>query len=247
VSFISALRFLTVVPVPLRQQATKTQIGRSQAYFPLVGLLIGLLLVGLDYVFGLHLPVSLASGLLLVTLVLITGANHLDGFIDTCDGLVGGKTPEQRREIMRDTRVGAFGVVGAVSLLLLKYVSIAGLPDSSRMEALILMPVLGRWAVVCCIFAFPYARPEGLGRAFKDEASWLTVGVASVVALAVAVGFLHLQGLAVMSGVGLVTLALGVLLKQKFGGLTGDTYGAVIEVGEVVSLILVIAIPELTW
>lgn len=114
-----------------------------------------------------------------------------------------------------------------------------------------LMPVLGRWSVVCSIFAFPYARPEGLGRAFKDHATWLTVAVATVVALAASFGFLRLTGLAIMLGVGIVTLALSLILNRKFAGLTGDAYGAIIEVGEVTSLILAIALlkalPSWNW
>jgi adenosylcobinamide-GDP ribazoletransferase len=245
VGFFTALRFLTVLP--LGRQTRPEVVGRSLVYFPLVGLLLGLLLAGLYWALQDVLPISVVSGVLLVFLVLITGATHLDGFIDTCDGLVAGKTPQQRWEIMRDSRVGAFGVVGASCLLLLKYASLAGLPESSRMWALVLMPVLGRWVVVGSIAAFPYARPEGLGRAFKDQATWLTVAVATIVALAVSVGFLRLTGLAIMFGVGLVTLSLSVILKRKFAGLTGDTYGAVIEVGEVTSLILAIALPSWSW
>lgn len=245
--FFAALRFLTVIPLPSRRQAIPEEVGRSLGYFPLVGLLLGLLIMGLDRGLELVLPTSVVSGLLVVVLVLATGAIHLDGFIDTCDGLVAGRTPQQRWEVMRDSRVGAFGVVGACCLLLLKYVSLAGLPESSRMAALVLMPVLGRWAVVCSISAFPYARPEGLGKAFKDGATWPGVALATIIALAASVGFLQLKGLAIMFGVGLVTLTLSLILKRKFAGLTGDTYGAVIEVAEVTAVILAIAIPSWSW
>ncbi|MCX5990995.1 MAG: adenosylcobinamide-GDP ribazoletransferase [Chloroflexi bacterium] len=245
--FFAALRFLTVIPLPSRRQARPEEVGRSLGYFPLVGLLLGLLIMGLDRGLELVLPTSVVSGLLVVVLVLATGAIHLDGFIDTCDGLVAGRTPQQRWEVMRDSRVGAFGVVGACCLLLLKYVSLAGLPESSRMAALVLMPVLGRWAVVCSISAFPYARPEGLGKAFKDGATWPGVALATIIALAASVGFLQLKGLAIMFGVGLVTLTLSLILKRKFAGLTGDTYGAVIEVAEVTAVILAIAIPSWSW
>jgi adenosylcobinamide-GDP ribazoletransferase len=247
VGFFTALRFLTVLPVPLGREAASERVGRSMVYFPFIGLLLGLLLAGLDWALERVLPLSVSSSILLVVLVLVTGATHLDGFIDTCDGMVAGKTPQQRWEIMRDSRVGAFGVVGACCLLLLMYVSLANLPESSRTWALVLMPVLGLWAVVCAIWAFPYARPEGLGRAFKDQATWWMVGVATVVALAVSVATLRLTGLAVMFGVGLVTLLLCVIFKRELAGLTGDTYGAVIVMGELTSLILVIALPSWSW
>jgi adenosylcobinamide-GDP ribazoletransferase len=247
VALFTALRFLTVLPVPLGREADSKRLGRSLVFFPLIGLLLGLFLAGLDWILEHVLPVSVSSGIVLVVLVLITGANHLDGLIDTCDGMVAGRTPEQRREIMRDSRVGAFGVAGACCLLLLMYVSLANLAQSSRFWALALMPVLGRWAVVCAIWAFPYARPEGLGRAFKDQTRWWMVALATVVALAVSVVTLRLTGLAAMLAVGVVTLLLCLIFKHKFAGLTGDSYGAIVVTGELVSLIVVIAEPSWSW
>jgi adenosylcobinamide-GDP ribazoletransferase len=247
VAFFTALRFLTVLPIPVARDTDYGRVGRSLVFFPLIGLLLGLLLAGLDWALDRVLPVSVTSAILLAVLVLVTGATHLDGFIDTCDGMVAGKTPQQRWEIMRDSRVGAFGVVGACCFLLLMYVSLTNLPESSRTWALVLMPVLGRWAVVCAIWAFPYARPEGLGRAFKDQARWWMVALATVAALAVSVAGLWLTGLAIVLGVALLTLLLCVVLKWKFAGLTGDTYGAVIVMGELTGLILVIALPSWSW
>jgi adenosylcobinamide-GDP ribazoletransferase len=247
VGFFTAWRFLTILPLPLGRGASAEQVGRSLVYFPVVGLVLGLALAGLDRGLDSVLPVSVLSGLLLVILVLVSGATHLDGFIDTCDGLVAGRSPEQRREIMRDSRVGAFGVVGACCLIVLKYASLAALSDGSRTWTLAVMPVLGRWMVVCAIAAFPYARPEGLGRTFKNQATWLTVAAATVVGLAASVGFLRLTGLAIMFGVALVALSVCAILNRKFAGLTGDTYGAVIEVAEVTTLVLASALPRWSW
>jgi adenosylcobinamide-GDP ribazoletransferase len=167
--------------------------------------------------------------------------------MDTCDGLAGGRTLQQRREIMRDSRIGAFGAIGAFCLLLLKYVSLEGLTESSRFGALVLMPALGRWTAVFSIYAFPYARGEGLGRAFKDQATWPILVVATAFVVGVSVGFLALKGLALVAGVGLVSLVVAAVLSHRFAGLTGDNYGAVTEVAEVVALLLVIAIPAWSW
>ena len=245
--FFVALTFLTVIPVPLRRQASPEEAGRSLAYFPLVGLVIGYAVEGLDQALGLVLPSSVVNGFLVVALVLVTGAIHLDGFIDTCDGLVAGRTPQQRWEVMRDSRVGSFGVVGAFCLLLLKYASLGALPEPSRTGALVLMPVLGRWAVVCSMFAFPYARPEGLGKVFKEQATWPRVVLATVFALGLSLAFLRLGGVALMLCVGLVALALATLLRYRFAGLTGDTYGAIIEVAEVAALLHAILVPAWSW
>lgn len=238
--FLAALQFLTIIPSPLRREATLREAGHSVVYFPLIGLGIGGLLYGLDLLFSLVLPSALVNILLLIALVLLTGAHHLDGFIDTCDGMAGGRSPEQRLEIMRDSRAGSFGVVGACCLLLTKYVSLLLLPGALRMAGLILMPVLSRWAMVYAIFGYPYARKtQGMGQTFKDQTSWLQLAIATLIALAASLLLLKLFGLAVMAGIWLILIIMALFLKRKLGGLTGDTYGAINEVIEVCVLILV--------
>jgi len=140
--FLRALEFLTIIPSPLRREATPREVGRSLVYFPVIGLGIGGLLYGLDQLFHLALPAALVNILLLIALVVLTGAHHLDGFIDTCDGMAAGRSPEERLAIMRDSRVGGLGVVGGCLLLLAKYVSLLVLPGGYRLEGLILMSVL---------------------------------------------------------------------------------------------------------
>lgn len=237
--FLAALQFLTVIPSPLRREATPRQIGRSLVYFPIIGLAIGGGLYGLDRLLALALPSALVNILLLVALVLITGANHLDGFIDTCDGMAAGRSPEERLEIMRDRRAGSFGVVGACCLLLVKYVSLLFLPGPCRMAGLLLMPVLSRWAMVYSIFAYPYARKAGMGQIFKEGASWQRLTIATLIALAISVALMKLLGLALMAGIWLILVAMAIFLRRRLGGLTGDTYGAINEVIEVFVLILV--------
>ncbi len=235
--FLAALQFLTVIP--LRRDVTRREIGRSLAYFPIVGLGIGAALFGLDRLFDLFLPPALGSALLIVALVLFTGANHLDGFIDTCDGMVAHRTPQERLAIMRDSQVGGFGVVGACCLILVKYVSLLFLPGAFRMAALLLMPTLGRWAMVYAIFAYPSARSEGLGQAFKEQANWWRLVIATLIAIAISVALMELFGLAVIAAIWLIVVIMATYLRRKLGGLTGDNYGAINEVIEVFALILV--------
>lgn len=216
-------------------------------FFPVVGALLGLVIAGLDVALGLVLPASIVNGILVVAMLLLTGAIHLDGLIDTCDGLGARGTAQQRWEVMRDSRVGSFGVVGAFSILLLKYLSLGALPESSRLMILLLAPALGRWAAVSAIALFPYARPGGLGRGFKDQVTWARAAMATVMALAIALAALSLQGVAIMLGVWLATTASAAVALRKFEGLTGDTYGAIIEIGELVALLLAIATPAWTW
>jgi len=214
-------------------------LGRSVGYFPIVGIIIGLILVGLNWLLRAVLPPPLVNGLLIVCLVVISGALHLDGFVDTCDGIAGHKTVEDRWQVMHDSRAGSFGIIGVFCLLLLKYISLNSVPETSLMIALVLMPVVSRWAMVYALFAYPSARPSGLGKVFKQGASKLRFAMATIIALVVAVVLAQLAGLAIIFGIWLIVIVIAAYLKRKFSGLSGDTYGAINEVAEVCVLILV--------
>jgi len=253
--FLAALSFLTIIPLPRRREASPEEVGRSIAYFPVVGIIIGLILAGLSWLLGLFLPSAVVNGLLIVSLVAISGALHLDGFVDTCDGIAGHKTVEARWRVMHDSRAGAFGIVGVFLLLLVKYVSLNSVPENLLMATLVLMPVMSRWVMVYAVFAYPYARPAGLGKAFKQEASWQSFAVATVITVVVAIGLarwanvtcFYLAGLAIMFGIWVIVVAMAAYLKRKFAGLTGDTYGAINEVAEVCVLIFVCLLAHNQW
>lgn len=238
-----ALQFLTAIP--LRREASAGGMGRALPYFPLVGLLIGGLLLGLDRLLELAFPAGLVNILLIVALVVVTRALHVDGFIDTCDGLAGGSSAASRLEIMRDSRVGSFGVIGALLLILLLYAALSLLPEEHRLAALVLAPAISRWTMVYAIVAYPYARKrEGLGTSFRDQATLSRTAIATALTLAACGGLMRLEGLAVMAGAWLVAAAVAWYLNTRLGGLTGDTYGAINEVVQVAVLAL---IPLITW
>ena len=253
--FLSALRFLTIIPVPLWREASPKEVGGSLSYFPVVGFIIGLILAILNWLLSLILPPAVVNGWLMAAMVLLSGALHLDGFIDTCDGLAGHRTVEDRWRIMHDSRSGAFGIVGAVVLLLVKYASLSSVPSNLMTATLVIMPVVSRWAMVYAVFAYPYARPEGLGRVFKREANWQRFAIATFITLVVAIGvarwanitYFYLSGLAIMLGIWVIIVAMATYLKRKFSGLTGDTYGAINEVAEVGVLILVCLLAHNQW
>jgi len=206
------------------------------------------MLVALNWLLGLGLPSTVVNALLLAFLVIITGALHLDGFADTCDGIAGHKSVEERWQVMRDSRVGAFGIIGIVLLLLVKYVSLNSLPATSIIPTLIFMPVVSRWSMTYTIFAYPYARSSGLGTPFKQETSRSGFIIATVTALVVALALLpwwQLTGLVVMFGVWLITVMLATYFRHRFSGLTGDNYGTINEVAEAFVLILVILLYRL--
>jgi adenosylcobinamide-GDP ribazoletransferase len=143
---------------------------------------------------------------------------------------------------MSDTKVGAFGIVGAILLLLLKYASLSSAPI---LPALLLMPTLSRWAMVSIIFTFPYAKRSGMGLAFKQGATWQRLAIATTIALIVAVAVLKLWGLVLMTALWLIAFGIAGYFRSRLGGLTGDNYGAINELAEVLVLLLLILIGRL--
>jgi len=245
--FLAALQFLTTLPLPWRDKIGPEDAPRSTGFFPVVGIIIGLILFGLSLALGLLLPSTVVNILLIVSLVVVTGGTHLDGFIDTCDGIGGHKTPEERWHIMHDSRAGGFGIIGVCCLLLAKYLALNSIPTNLLMTTLILMPVVSRWTMVYAIFAHPYARPSGLGKAFKQETGRQKLGIATAIALAVAIGLAWPAGPVIMLGTWAMTVAMAAYLKRKFAGLTGDNYGAINEAAEVCVLILISMLAYHHW
>ncbi|MFC1907881.1 adenosylcobinamide-GDP ribazoletransferase [Chloroflexota bacterium] len=251
--FLVALKFLTIISLPGRREVSPEEMGHSIGYFPVVGIIIGLILAGLNWLLCLLLPLMVANALLIVFLVVITGGLHLDGFVDTCDGIAGHKTIEERWRVMHDSRAGAFGIVGIVLLLLVKYVSLNSLssmsvPSLLTMVTLVFMPVVSRWAMAYAVFVYPYARPSGLGKAFKQGARWPGFTMATLITFLVALAlppWIQLTFLAIMFFAWIITVVMAAYLKRKFSGLTGDTYGAINEVVEVSVLILVCLLVQL--
>jgi adenosylcobinamide-GDP ribazoletransferase len=227
-----ALQFLTIAPPLVRRPPRPADLGAADAFFPAVGLAIGCALAGLDAVLsGLAAP-HVRDVLLVGALATITGALHLDGLADSFDGLFGGGDAASRLAVMRDPRVGAYGVVALVCLLLLKVAALGALAGQARVLALVLAPCLGRWAIVQATWSFPYARPEGLGRGFKDGLRGGHVAVAALTALAAAAWLIGPGGAALFAVTVAFVWAAGMAMVGRLGGLTGDTYGALCEVVE---------------
>ena len=227
-----ALQFLTVLPPLVRRAPRPEDLGRSEAFFPLVGLLLGATLAGADQLLAAVVAPLVRDVLLVVLLAVLTGALHLDGVIDTFDGLFTGANPERRLAIMRDPRAGSYGVVAVVVLLALKLAALASLPLTLRTPALILAPCLGRWGIVLATGVFAYARPEGMGRDFKESIRWSHVAVAGIIALGAASVLAGVGGMLVWTVVCAAVLLSGRWISSRLGGLSGDIYGAICEITE---------------
>lgn len=234
-----ALQFLTVIKLSKNLDMADESLGRSMSWFPAVGLFIGLILVSTRWLLGFILPSSVVDILVIAVLAVMTGALHLDGFADAIDGLAGRADRGKTLAIMRDSRIGAFAVVGIAILLLLKTNTLSSIPLEMKDKALLLMPVLGRWATVPLAALFPYARSgPGTALAFTRFAGIRELSVASVIALSVAVGLLQFKGLLIFMVVMGISLLFGLFFKARIGGVTGDIMGAACEVCEVVVLLV---------
>ena len=230
-----AIGFLTVLPVA---PVHVGPMGPVRAYFPLVGLGLGGLLAGLDVAASLVLPPLVVGALLVAALLVLTRAIHTEGFLDACDGLLGGHDRESRLAILRDSHVGAFAVVGGASLLLLKWTLVVGIPAGERTALLVLFPCLSRFAMVITMGVFPYIRAQGLGTAFQVGSSWRQLALALVTAAVAGGLLLGIAGLLLLACATGLALGLGWWFSRMLGGMTGDTYGATNEVAEVTVLLL---------
>jgi adenosylcobinamide-GDP ribazoletransferase len=237
--FFIALQFLTRLPIPARVGFEADWLHRSSRYFPLVGVVVATA-VGLVYLFAAWLwPQPVAVLLSTIVGIYLTGALHEDGFADACDAFGGGATPDRVLEIMRDSRIGAYGAIGIAMLLALKCTTLIYLPIQNGIAALLIGHPLSRLAAAALIWRFNYARAEGKAKPFAQRMSTQDFVIAAMTASIPAIvlgaaGWLSVY--AILSGV--LTSALTLIwiarsIVRRIGGYTGDCLGAVQQVTEV--------------
>ncbi len=242
---VAAIRFLKTIPIPGSAQLFRTDSAEphliiGSAYFPLVGLLVGACLCLCVWLLGPFLPPFALAAVLVVVQVLLTGGLHLDGLMDTCDGLFGGSSRERKLEIMRDSRVGSFGVLAAACLLLLRYTFFASFSPHVLWIALLLIGPVARWTMVLAMRIYPSARQTGLGAAVQQTVTDRRVIVAGLLSLGCVLLVGRLIGLGVWITGSITALLIGLWVTRKLGGLTGDIYGAIEEITEVTCLFLLL-------
>lgn len=242
---LTALQFLTIIPVRQDKHPSDEELGRSMAFFPTIGLLIGLLLVIMNLVLTKYLPEGVLNVLLLITLTITTGAIHLDGLADTIDGIAGGRNREESLAIMKEGRIGALGSVGLIFLILLKYISLSSIPTGLKNQALIAMSITGRWSMVPMAFFSNYARKEnGTGRPFVNFVTAIHLIAATIMALLINMLLFYIKGIVILLLIGMITFMATRFFKQRLGGVTGDVLGATNEVNEVLCLFLIAALGD---
>lgn len=239
-SLLSAVRFLTILPLGSAND-TDLNLGKSLAFFPLVGAAVGLVSAGIGWILLLVFPSSVANILVVVALLALRGGLHQDGLMDTADGLFSQKDRLGALEVMRDSRVGTFGAIALVFSLLLKWSVLNQLGPALAWRALVLAPAIGEWSIVYSAQRYPYARADGgKGKIFAEQAALPQLAVASLTALGLAVLVLGSSVWPILVVVPL-TAGTAAYIARRLGGLTGDTYGAIGEAGEIMGFLLVLA------
>jgi adenosylcobinamide-GDP ribazoletransferase len=240
-TLILMLQFMTRLPLPVKIEMAPEDFPRGTKYFPVVGLVIGILNGLLCLLLSMRLDRSIVVISVVLFNVLLTGALHLDGLADTCDGLFSARVKERMLEIMRDSRIGTNGAIAIFFDLALKMILLWQIKDPYLVKGLLIAPAVSRTMLIILVLTCPPARAEsGMGNLFIGKTSWRDNALAFLFCLAVVVAGLGYGALPV---IGMNLLALWLyrrLVLGKIGGMTGDTLGAMNEVSEVVSFLTLV-------
>lgn len=234
--FLIALQFLTILPLEIKSELKEKDFGQALIYFPIVGALIGLVLALVLLAFD-FLPNLAKIALVLTSSIIITGAMHLDGFADTCDGFFSGKSKEKILSIMHDPHIGTMGTIAVVSLLLLKFSLMASISKALLWKSLIMMAVFSRWIQVLACYLSKYAKEFGKARFFIEYASLKEVIIGGLITVTLLYVLENWKGLFLFILVFVAAFLLINYIKRRIGGMTGDTIGAVSEIIEVCVLL----------
>jgi adenosylcobinamide-GDP ribazoletransferase len=244
-ALILMIQFMTRYPIPVQVEFTAERFVQGMKWMPLVGLLAALPAAAGFAIADALLGREIAAIVAVILLITFTGGLHLDGIADTADGLFSYRSRERMLEIMRDSTLGANGVIALVLTIFLKYILLHNIPAAGAVPAVLITPVLGRMALTWHSAVAPYAREEqGIGD-YVNQTGLPQATAATLVSLALVTGILIFWGVPLVS-VPLVALILhlppillavlfAAYLKWRLGGITGDTIGASIELAEILS------------
>lgn len=242
-----AFQFLTIIPLPFTVRCEKEDLGHSTAFFPLVGLAIGGLLAAADWLVSSWISRPLGDALLVTLLALITGALHLDGLADVCDGLAARGGRERFLAVMKDSHVGAVGAVGLMLALLLKWQALVAVPAEFKWQTLLLFPVLARFGQVLTMTGARHARQDGLGISFANGSGVAALFWSFATVASVGYCLLGIKGVIVLAATSLLTFAGRLFFDRKLGGITGDTIGCISELNEILVLVIISVVPVIRF
>ena len=237
----AAVGLLTRLPVRVDTQLATARGAAAAWAYPIVGLIVGFIaVVGMSIASAIGLPAGAAALVGVATLTIITGAMHEDGLADTADGLWGGWDPVHRLKIMKDTYIGAYGVIAIVLSLLLRWLLLTELIQFSAGAALIAAAMLSRAAMVGVMTWLPNARTSGLSRAV-GRPTFAVALIAAGVTIVGAVGFIGSMAVGAAITVAVIAVGCGSIAKAKIGGQTGDILGAVQQLTEIGVMMFLVA------
>jgi adenosylcobinamide-GDP ribazoletransferase len=253
--FLTALQFLTIIPVGNTTILKDADIAKSSSFFVFVGLVQGLLLVATDYALGKIFPADLLAGIILLALVLSNGGFHLDGLADTFDAIAARGSREKKLAIMKDSTIGPIGVTAIVFSLLFKFLAFKNLSLLSSVilfSSLLLMPVVSKWAMVVSMFHGKPAREDGLGRIFMNGTGLKEIVISTLMLFIVLMSMRmlfsrsisydqHIMYIVSVICIYLVCRIAIYFFSNRLGGLTGDSLGAISEITEITFLLWVTA------
>jgi adenosylcobinamide-GDP ribazoletransferase len=232
-----AINFLTIVPIRIGP-ASDADVAASMAWFPFVGLLMGIAYAVEDRVLSYLLPHAIRSAIIVLSMTILTGAVHLDGLADTADALGGGVDRARALEILRDSRIGAFGAIALFFVLALKLVSIATVFGKPRFAMLLLAPMLSRWAMVAVSYHIDYLRASGAGSAMLGRDGGRNLAIPGIVAFAAIIPFFSRRAIAAYVIAIIASFMMRRFYRRWLGGITGDLIGACGEIVEVLAMII---------
>lgn len=238
--FILMIQFFTRIPIKAEIPCDNEDFGKGLVFAPIIGLLIGGILLGFYYLFMLFLPVRVTVIFIILLYIAITGGLHLDGLADTFDGLFSGRGKERMLEIMRDSRIGTFGVLALVGVVLADIGLLSSINLNALPYAILLFPVAGRIGSLLSAGLSSYAREQGLGKSFIDYCTMKEIIIGIVGAFIIFYIFLGLHGVTIAFLTHMTTLLLTYMLTRKLSGATGDILGAVCELNQVAFLIIIL-------
>ncbi len=237
-SLILMFQFFTRIPIPIAVPANPKSFRRGVVFLPLVGAVIGIILAGINYFIEPYISPLVASIVIVIAEIILTGGLHLDGLADSFDGLYSARKKERMLEIMKDSHIGTYGVIALIMTLMLKVAIIYTIPASIKFNLLLVMPIVSRFGVVFLGYRFKYAREDGLG-------NWLigNVAIYHVIVSAIVTGIIvwalfdNVYLSIFFVGIAVVFAQIyGYRVKKQIDGITGDILGSYIELMEVLQL-----------
>ena len=270
--FLLLLSFMTRIPMP-KIEYDEEKLGKSMKYFPVVGIIVGFILLFFCIIFNFifkNLNYSTALPLMILVVILTdlitTGALHLDGLADTFDGIFSYRSKHKMLEIMKDSRLGSNGALALILYFLLKFILLFSLTIESRegaIYAIMTYPVVARFCSVVSCASSPYARGSGMGKTFVDNTKTCGLIVATVITLLYTIGMIFMPFVLftnyslpiqiIMKSILIIVIivalsalfayAFSKLIERKIGGITGDTLGALLEISSLLYIVLILVVP----